>query len=220
MRVTVRLFAGLRERAGAGEVTLELPAGARVSDALRAVGELTEGMPVVMAVNREYAEETQTLQAGDELALIPPVSGGAGRIHARLSAEPLLLDPLVAFVRDPRAGAVVTFSGVTRDVPALEYQAYEEMAVPQMTSILTRAIAHHGLCAAAIEHRTGTVELSAPSVLIAVSAPHRGEAFAGGREIIDELKRAAPIWKQEEGEWVRGTLPEAGRASTPERDDR
>jgi MoaE-MoaD fusion protein len=210
MRVTVRLFAGLRERAGAGEVTLELPDGARVADALRAVGELTDGISVVMAVNREYAEETQTLQAGDELALIPPVSGGAGRaeaIHVRLSAEPLRLDPLLEFVRDPRAGAVVTFSGVTRDVPALEYEAYEEMAVPQMTAIVQRAIARHGLCAAAIEHRTGTVELSEPSVLIAVSAPHRAEAFAGGREIIDELKRAAPIWKQEEGDWVQGTVP-------------
>jgi len=210
MRVTVRLFAGLRERAGASEMTLELPPGARVADALRAVGELTEGIPVVMAVNREYAEKTQTLQPGDELALIPPVSGGAEperSIHARVSAEPLSLDPLLAFVRDPRAGAVVTFAGVTREVPALEYEAYAEMAVPQMTSILERAIARHGLCAAAIEHRTGTVELSEPSVLIAVSAPHRGEAFAGAREIIDELKRVAPIWKQEEGEWVQGRLP-------------
>jgi MoaE-MoaD fusion protein len=221
MRVTVRLFAGLRERAGAGELTLELPAGARVADALRAVGELTEGIPVVMAVNREYADEGQTLQAGDELALIPPVSGGAERehfIHARVSAEPLLLDPLLAFVRDPRAGAVVTFAGVTREVPALEYEAYAEMAVPQMTAILERAVTRHGLCAAAIEHRTGTVELSEPSVLIAVSAPHRGEAFAGGREIIDELKRAAPIWKQEEGEWVTGTLPTTMPA--PDREDR
>jgi MoaE-MoaD fusion protein len=217
MRVTVRLFAGLRERAGAGEVTLELPTGARVADALLAVNELTEGIPVVMAVNREYAEETQTLHAGDEIALIPPVSGGAGRretIHARISAEPLSLDPLLAFVRDPRAGAVVTFAGVTREVPALEYEAYAEMAVPEMKSILERAVARHGLCAAAVEHRTGTVALSEPSVLIAVSAPHRAEAFAGGREIIDELKRVAPIWKQEGGEWVRGSTP------TPDRGDR
>jgi MoaE-MoaD fusion protein len=217
MRVTVRLFAGLRERAGAGEVTLELPTGARVADALLAVNELTEGIPVVMAVNREYAEETQTLHAGDEIALIPPVSGGAGHretIHARISAEPLSLDPLLAFVRDPRAGAVVTFGGVTREVPALEYEAYAEMAVPEMKSILERAVARHGLCAAAVEHRTGTVTLSEPSVLIAVSAPHRAEAFAGGREIIDELKRVAPIWKQEEGEWVRGSTP------TPDRGDR
>jgi molybdopterin converting factor subunit 1 len=212
MRVTVRLFAGLRERAGAGEVTLELPDEARVADALRAVGDITEGISVVMAVNREYADETRTLQAGDELALIPPVSGGAerrGTVHARVSGEPLSLDPLLAFVRDPRAGAVVTFAGVTREVPALEYEAYAEMAVAEMTSILERAIARHGLCAAAVEHRTGTVELSEPSVLIAVSAPHRAEAFAGGREIIDELKLRAPIWKQEEGEWVRGATPDA-----------
>src|SRR5579875_1839074 len=210
MRVTVRLFAGLRERAGAGEVTLELSEGARVADALRAVGGLTDGISVVMAVNREYAEESQPLHAGDELALIPPVSGGAERretIHVRVSGEPLSLDPLLAFVRDPRAGAVVTFAGVTREVPALEYEAYAEMAIPEMTSILERAIARHGLCAAAIEHRTGTVELSEPSVLIAVSAPHRGEAFAGAGEIIDELERVAPVWKQEEGEWVQGRLP-------------
>jgi molybdopterin converting factor subunit 1 len=220
MRVTIRLFAGLRERAGAGEMTLELPAGARVADALRAVGDLTEGISVVMAVNREYADEAQTLQAGDELALIPPVSGGAERrnlIHARVSAEPLLLDPLLAFVRDPRAGAVVTFAGVTREVPALEYEAYAEMAIPEMTSILERAIARHGLCAAAVEHRTGTVALSEPSVLIAVSAPHRAEAFAGGREIIDELKLRAPIWKREEGEWVRGATP-GHRAPDPPSD--
>ena len=213
MRVTVRLFAGLRERAGAGEVTLELPDGARVADALRAIGDLTAGIPVVMAVNREYADERQALQADDELALIPPVSGGAGPsdqlIHVRVSAEPLSLDPLLEFVRDPRAGAVVTFAGVTREVPALQYEAYTEMAVGEMTAILQQAIARHGLCAAAVEHRTGTVALSEPSVLIAVSAPHRAEAFAGGREIIDELKRRAPIWKQEEGEWVQGT--EIGR---------
>lgn len=221
MRVTIRLFAGLRERAGAGEVTLELPEGARVADALGALSELTDGMSVVMAVNREYAERSQRLHAGDELALIPPVSGGAGRadgadvVHARVSAEPLRLDPLLEFVRDPRAGAVVTFAGVTREVPALEYEVYAEMAVPQMTAILETAVSNHGLCAAAVEHRTGTVALSEPSVLIAVSAPHRAEAFAGGREIIDELKRRAPIWKQEENAWVQGTVPESpGEAST------
>jgi molybdopterin synthase catalytic subunit/molybdopterin converting factor small subunit len=212
MRVTVRLFAGLRDRAGAGEITLELPAGALVADALRAVGDLTRGISVVMAVNREYADETRRLEPGDELALIPPVSGGSeperrDAVHARMSGEPLSLDPLLAFVRDPRAGAVVTFAGVTREVPALEYEAYAEMAVPEMAGIAERAVARHGLCAAAVEHRTGTVALSEPSVLIAVSAPHRAEAFAGGREIIDELKLRAPIWKQEEGEWVIGNPP-------------
>lgn len=216
MQITIRLFAGLRERAGRDRVELELPEGARVSDALAELGDLIGEVPVVMAVNREYADRAAGLAPGDELALIPPVSGGAEArrsVHVRVSAEPLSLDPLLEFVRDPRAGAVVTFAGVTREVPALEYEAYAEMAVPQMTAIVEAALTRHGLCAAAVEHRTGTVELSQASVLIAVSAPHRAEAFAGGREIIDELKRRAPIWKQEEGAWVQGTAPEPPGAS-------
>jgi molybdopterin synthase catalytic subunit/molybdopterin converting factor small subunit len=208
MQVRVRLFAGLRERAGAGEVELELPEGALVGDALERMRALTDGVPVVMAVNREYAAPAQALHAGDEIALIPPVSGGSvGVAHVRMSTEPLRLDPLVERVRDPRAGAVVTFAGVTRDVPALEYEAYAEMAEGKLAEIVQAAVERHGLCAAAAEHRVGTVPLSEPSVLVAVSAPHRGEAFAGAREIIDRLKAEAPIWKKEEGEWVDGVTP-------------
>jgi molybdopterin converting factor subunit 1 len=210
VHVTVRLFAGLRERAGAGEISLELPDGARVADALRELHGLTGDLQVVMAVNREYADEAVALAAGDELALIPPVSGGSGDaapVHVRVTAEPLSLDRLVARVRDPRAGAVLTFSGVTRDVQALEYEAYAEMAVAEIERIAADAVQRHGLCAAAVEHRTGTVALSEASVLIAVSAPHRAEAFAGGREIIDEIKARAPIWKREEGEWIAGSTP-------------
>jgi molybdopterin converting factor subunit 1 len=208
MQVRVRLFAGLRERAGAGEVELELPDGALVGDALERMRALTDGVPVVMAVNREYAAPAQALHAGDEIALIPPVSGGSvGVAHVRMSTEPLRLDPLVERVRDPRAGAVVTFAGVTRDVPALEYEAYAEMAEGKLAEIVHAAVERHGLCAAAAEHRVGTVPLSEPSVLVAVSAPHRGEAFAGAREIIDRLKAEAPIWKKEEGEWVDGVTP-------------
>src|SRR5688572_17109980 len=126
MQVTVRLFAMLRERAGASEVTVELPDGATVRDALAALGDLADGMPLVMAVNREYAPEDARLDSGDELALIPPVSGGeAAAAHARVTAEPLSLDSLAARVRDPRAGAVVTFQGVTREVDRLDYEAYE-----------------------------------------------------------------------------------------------
>jgi molybdopterin synthase catalytic subunit len=202
------LFAGLRERAGAREVELELPDGARVADALERMRGLTDGVPVVMAVNHEYADDDAMLHPGDEVALIPPVSGGSvGALHTRLTTEPLFLDPLVELVRDPHAGAVVTFLGVTREVPALEYEAYGEMAERQMAEIVARAVDRHGLCAAAAEHRVGTVPLSEASVAIAVSAPHREAAFAGAREIIDELKARAPIWKKEEGEWVRGTTP-------------
>ncbi|HEY1516172.1 MAG TPA: molybdopterin converting factor subunit 1 [Solirubrobacteraceae bacterium] len=208
MQVRVRLFAALRERAGTAELELELPDGALVADALERMRALTDGVPVVMAVNQEYAEASSTLHGGDEVALIPPISGGAvGALHARLTTEPLALDPLLELVRDPRAGAVVSFLGVTREVAELEYEAYAEMAEGQMTEIVARAIERHGLCGAAVEHRVGTVPLSEASVAIAVSAPHRAEAFAGAREIIDEIKAQVPIWKKEEGEWVRGVKP-------------
>jgi MoaE-MoaD fusion protein len=208
MQVRIRLFAALRERAGTDALELELPDGASVGDALERMRALTDDVPVVMAVNREYADAGVTLHAGDEVALIPPVSGGAVRaLHVRVTDESLNLDALVQRVTDPRAGAVVTFLGVTREVPALEYEAYAEMAEVQMADIVRRAIERHGLCAAAAEHRIGTVALSEASVAIAVSAPHREAAFAGAREIIDELKARAPIWKKEEGEWVGGAKP-------------
>jgi molybdopterin converting factor subunit 1 len=207
MRVRVRLFAVLRERAGARELELDLPDGARVRDALDAVGELAAGLPLVMAINREYADENAVLQADDELALIPPVSGGADSPHVLVTERPLSLDALVARVRDPRAGAVVTFSGVTREVSELDYEAYVEMATHRMAEIVADAILGHGLSAAAAEHRVGAVPLSEASVIVAASAPHRGEAFAGAREIIDRIKAEAPIWKREEGEWAEGTTP-------------
>jgi MoaE-MoaD fusion protein len=212
VEVTVRLFAMLRERAGAPEVILDLPEGARVSDALDSLQGLAAGIPLVMAVNREYADAERVLDPGDELALIPPVSGGAvGTTWARVSSEPLSLDSLAERVRDPSAGAVVSFSGVTREVERLEYEAYAEMAEERMGTITAEAVERHGLCAAAVEHRVGDVPLSEPSVIVAVSAPHRGEAFAGAREIIDRVKAEAPIWKKEiEGggeRWVEGTRP-------------
>jgi molybdopterin synthase catalytic subunit len=194
---------------------LELPDGARVADALAAVDDLAGGLSLVLAVNREYAPPEQVLEPGDELALIPPISGGAttAPVHVALRDAPLSLDAVTARVRDPRAGAVVTFQGVTREVDELHYEAYAEMALESMRAIAEAAIARHGLCAAAVEHRTGAVPLSEPSVIVAVSAPHRGEAFAGGREIIDALKARAPIWKKEiEGgdeRWVQGTTPGA-----------
>jgi MoaE-MoaD fusion protein len=215
VEVTVRLFAMLRERAGAPAVTLELPEGARVRDALDSLSGLAEGVPLVMAVNREYASEEQVLDAGDELALIPPVSGGETRAApwVRVTADPLSLEALAARVTDPRAGAVVTFSGVTREVERLEYDAYAEMAEERMAAIAAEALERHGLCAVAVEHRVGVVALSEPSVIVAASAPHRGEAFAGAREIIDRVKAEAPIWKKEveggEERWVEGTEPRA-----------
>jgi MoaE-MoaD fusion protein len=213
MEVTVRLFAMLRERAGAREVTLELPDGARISDALAALRDVAPPeLPLVMAVNREYARDDRVLDPGDELALIPPVSGGeATLVWARVTADELSIDTLAKRVTDPRAGAVVTFAGVTREVDSLEYEAYIEMAEEKIAAIVAAAVETHGLCAAAAEHRIGTVPLSEPSVAVAVSAPHRPEAFLGAREIIDRIKAEAPIWKQEvegdERRWVEGTEP-------------
>jgi molybdopterin synthase catalytic subunit len=211
MVVNVRLFAVLRERAGSAEVQIELPEGARVADALERLRDIAGGVPVVMAINRTYATEDAQLAEGDELALIPPVSGGCGGAapHVAVRAEALSLDALAARVRDPRAGAVVTFAGVTRTVEALDYEAYAEMATEEMARIVAAAIERHGLCAAAAEHRVGRVLLGEASVIVAASAPHRGEAFAGARAIIDEIKARAPIWKREEGDWVSGTTPSA-----------
>ncbi|MEA2422662.1 MAG: MoaE-MoaD fusion protein, partial [Thermoleophilaceae bacterium] len=157
MEVTVLLFAMLRERAGARQLTLELPEGARVRDALDSLADIASDLPLVMAVNREYAPEDHVLDPGDELALIPPVSGGssAAVVHARVTAEPLSLDAVAARVRDSRAGAVVTFQGVTRDVERLEYEAYMEMAEERIAAIVAEAVERHGLCAAAAEHRVG-----------------------------------------------------------------
>lgn len=211
MEVTVRLFAVLRQRAGRDAVPLELPDGARVDDALAALAEITDGVPCVMAVNREYADGTAVLSAGDELALIPPVSGGADLVrHVRITEEPLSLDALARLVESPLAGAVVTFSGVTREVAWLDYECYVEMATPMLQELVDAAIEKHGLTGAAVEHRVGRVPLGQPSVVVATSSGHRPEAFAAARELIDELKARAPIWKAEEGEWVAGEPPVTG----------
>jgi molybdopterin synthase catalytic subunit len=194
-----------------------------VADALSALaeeeqlGDVVRRLPVRMAVNRDYADPGTVLSAGDELALIPPVSGGAAtgrRVHVRVSDEPLSLAALARAVGDPSAGAVVVFEGVTREVDRLEYEAYLEMACERMELIMTECIESHGLCAAAAEHRVGSVPLGEPSVIVAVSAPHREQAFAGAREAIDRIKAEAPIWKREHASgrpprWVPGVAPPA-----------
>jgi molybdopterin synthase catalytic subunit/molybdopterin converting factor small subunit len=222
MTVRVRLFAILRERAGCESVEVELDEGATVADALAALAALPslagllERMPVRMAVNRAYARPEEPLGLDDELALIPPISGGAGP-HARVTARPLSLEALAAAVGRPGAGAVVAFQGVTREVSRLDYEAYAEMAEERMAEILSRCIERHGLEAAAAEHRTGSVALGEASVIVAVSAAHREEAFAGAREAIDRIKAEAPIWKREvesggDSRRVEGEAPRVERA--------
>jgi len=218
MQVELRLFAMLRERAGRDSLALELPEGATVADALAAaarepgLGELLPDLPVRVAVNREYAHDDDVIGAGDELALIPPVSGGATAPAAvKVTDEPLGMINLANSVGRPGAGAVVVFCGVTREVESLEYEAYAEMAEEQIARILAEVKEAHGLTAVAAEHRVGLVPLSQPSVIVAASAGHREEAFAGAREAIDRIKDEAPIWKKEldggQGRWVEGKLP-------------
>jgi MoaE-MoaD fusion protein len=208
VKVTVRLFAGLRERAGAGERALELPAGAVLGDVWERLELGEEPGGLLYAVNREYAGQDRALADGDEVALIPPVSGGA----FALSAEPLDLGEVIAQVADERAGAVATFLGTTRvasrgrTVLHLEYEAYEGMAEKAMAELADELRNRYDLCEIAIAHRIGRVGIGETSVVIAVSAPHRQDALAACKDAIDTLKQTVPLWKKEvyEGgeEWI------------------
>ncbi len=206
MPVTIRLFAGLRERAGTGK--LELDGVATVADVWPALGLGVEPAGLLYAVNRAYVERTQELRDGDEVAVIPPVSGG----DFRISGDPLDVAAVVAEAESEDAGAVATFVGTVRrrsrdrDVLHLEYEAFEEMAEPMLRALADDLTARHGLCRVAIHHRIGRVEIGEPSVVIAVSAPHRTAALDACREAIDTLKQTIPLWKKEiyEGgeEWL------------------
>jgi MoaE-MoaD fusion protein len=208
MRVTVRLFAGLRERAGTGRQDLELDDGARVEDIWSALGLGEEPAGLVYAVNRTYVEREETLTDGDEVALIPPVSGGA----IRLTEDPIDLAAIVREVEDERAGAIATFVGTVRaqsrgrGVVRLEYEAYEGMAESVMAELAEQLQERYELCAVAITHRVGICEIGEASVAIAVSAPHRQDALAACKDAIDTLKETVPLWKKEvyEGgeEWI------------------
>jgi molybdopterin converting factor subunit 1 len=199
VKVRVRLFAALREQMGSGDLEIDLPDGAVVGDVYAALSIGDEPPGLLFAVNRTYAERVELLRAGDEVAVIPPVSGGA----FVLTEERLTLDVVVDEVRRDEAGAVATFVGTTRrrsrdrDVMYLEYEAYEGMAEQVMGDLAESLKRRHDLCEVAIHHRVGRVEIGDTSVVIAVSAPHRAEALAACREAIDELKVSVPLWKKE-----------------------
>ena len=211
MRVVVRLFAGLRERAGTGEQQVELAEGAIAADVWASLPDRLgeRARRARLAVNRRYAAEDTPLADGDEVALIPPVSGG---LPVRLTAEPIDLAAVAAEVADERAGAIATFIGTTRvesrgrSVRHLDYEAYAGMAEEVMADLVEALKAKYELCEVAIVHRTGRVAISETSVAIAVSAPHRGDALAACAEAIDTLKQTVPLWKKEayEGgeEWI------------------
>jgi len=208
MRVTVRLFAGLREHAGTGRRDLDLGTGALVEDVWPALDLGDEPAGLVFAVNRAYVERTQPLAEGDEIALIPPVSGGA----FRLTRDPIDPAAVAAEVEDERAGAIATFLGTVRAesrgrrVLRLEYEAYEGMAENVMEDLAEQLQERYEVCAIAITHRVGLCEIGDVSIAIAVSAPHRQDALAACKDAIDTLKETVPLWKKEvyEGgeEWI------------------
>ena len=221
MDVTVRLFASLREHAGAGTLELDLADGATVADAIAklrdgALAGLPENAPFVAAVAREYVKPDHALAHGDELALVPPVSGGDGgpvRL-ADVVDETIDVEAVRRSVADPSTGATVVFMGTTREVPSLEYEAYVDMAREQIAQLAARVVEEHDCVAVACVHRVGIVPLGDPSVVVAASAAHRGEAFDGARALLDAVKAQAPIWKKEhysdgDAAWVEGTLPQA-----------
>ena len=221
MEITVRLFAVLREHAGTRELKLDLDDDATVADAIVALrGGALAGLPeqacFVTALDREYVEDHERLTPGAELALVPPVSGGSATGEAvrkvAITDAPIDVEAARVLVGDPRCGATVVFTGTTREVPSLEYEAYEEMAVQTMARLADEAVRRHGLVAVAVEHRTGSVPLGEPSIVVAASAPHRQEAFDGARFLLDQVKANAPIWKREHPDdgpprWVEGNLP-------------
>jgi molybdopterin synthase catalytic subunit len=206
MSVKVKLFAGLREHAGWSE--RDLDGITHVEDVWPALSLGPEPAGLLYAVNKEYVERGHKLSEGDEVAVIPPVSGGS----FRLSADALSLDAVVDEVRSDRAGAIATFVGTTRvesrgrTVEHLDYEAYEGMAEQVMAEIADELKRRYDLCDIAIHHRTGRVEIGGASVVIAISAPHRQDALAACKDAIDTLKERVPLWKKEvyEGgeEWV------------------
>jgi molybdopterin synthase catalytic subunit len=208
VRITVRLFAGLREIAGESSRELELPETSSVADVWPALNLGAEPAGLLYALNRAYADRETTLSDGDEVALIPPVSGGA----FRLTQGPVNLTSVVVAVVDERAGAIATFLGTVRarsrgrDVIALEYEAYEEMAEEMLAEIAAEVDDRYDLCKVAITHRLGRVEVGETSVAIAVSAQHRQDALAACADVIEALKARVPLWKKElyEGgeEWI------------------
>jgi molybdopterin synthase catalytic subunit len=214
--VKVLYFAACRERAGTGEESLEL-AGKTVDEAVAAiVARHPDLEPIVghcrVAVNQAFVKGTDEVPAGAELALIPPVAGGDSGGRARVLDEPLSVDLAIDLVARPEAGAQVIMIGTVRDhaegvgVESLEYEAYAAMAEKVIAGIVAEVEAEHAGTRAAVLHRTGHLSIGDRAVVVAVSSPHRAEAFAACARVIDRLKEDAPIWKREHREggvlWV------------------
>ena len=215
MRISVLYFAVFRERLGRDDEPLELPAGATVADAVAALAAKHPAIAQLrgrfrVAVNQDFADDGHALADRDELALIPPVAGGSR--HVVLTDHELSLDRCLAAVRGPGMGGLVTFTGMVRvhnhgaTIDHLEYEAYAPMALRVMTTLCDEIEAELEGAHLAVEHRVGRLEIGEVAVVIAATAPHRAEAFAACRAMIDRLKDRVPIWKKEFGtngeQWV------------------
>ena len=225
MRIRLRLFASVREIVGAGELSLEVPEGCTVGQLVQRLGEIhprLQGLAssLLLAVNREYRPAEHPLQDGDEVGLIPPVSGGAGddRDLYRVTDRPLSLDALAGHVGVRTSGAVAGFLGIVREVSRgrrvrhLEYEAYPEMAEAKMRQIVEEIRAAWPVDAVAIVHRTGRLAIGDASVAIAVASPHRHQALEACAYAIERLKEIVPVWKKEVwddgSEWIGSTVDE------------
>lgn len=206
IQVRVKLFGAAREAAGASAVALELPEAACVADVRTALAGLTPALAKTcgrarLAVNQRVAAETERVHAADEIALLPPVSGGSGR--CTLSDAPLDVSAVIARVSGPDVGGIVVFLGTVRDhargrgVEKLEYEAYPGMAEREMDAIAEEAATRFGDARVAIAHRTGRLAIGEIAVVVVAAASHRPEAFAACRFAIDALKERVPIWKKE-----------------------
>jgi MoaE-MoaD fusion protein len=208
VKVSLRFFAIVRERIGTGEQTVELPDGSRVADVVgwvqREYADLAPLFRTSMVMrNQEYVDGDEALADGDEIAFIPPVSGGTGDDHYRATAEVLDIEAVAARVARNDAGAVVTFVGTVRDnargrsVLWLDYEAYPEAAEKMLARIGDEMRERWPVLAVAIEHRTGKLFPGEASVVIAVSSAHRDAVFAAAAYAIERIKQIVPIWKKE-----------------------
>jgi molybdopterin synthase catalytic subunit len=232
MKVSVRLFAGLHDLVGRREVELELADGATVADLRDELGSRYPAVvpfmsTLVCAVNEEYVTNDHRLSPDDEVALIPPVSGGSGATEDRfqVTRDPLEPERLVGLVRRDESGAVALFHGVVRNhsqgrrVLCLEYDAYPSMAVKKMRQVAEEIRSRWSITDMAISHRIGRLEIGETSLLVAVSAPHRREAFEACHHAVDRIKEIVPVWKKEVWEggqaWVEGHSVAMAEAASP-----
>ncbi|MBI3924426.1 MAG: molybdenum cofactor biosynthesis protein MoaE [Armatimonadetes bacterium] len=218
MRVRCLYFASLEAVAGTSEQELELEEGATVGDLIRLLERLhprlAHSRGYRVAVDEDLAEASQVLASGAEVALLPPVSGGSSGNFVRLTREPISVDDCLSAVRREDCGAVVLFLGTVRDraegkpVERLEYTAYAGMAFKELEKLACAARDRFRLGGVAVWHRIGHLPPGEISVAVAVSAPHRQEAFEAGRWTIDTLKSTVPLWKREVGPegavWIEG----------------